>query len=263
MRGRQRGGMSRVQVLNVALDNVDRRELLERLTAGVVFTVSVDFIMKMQRDREFLALQRAAEYSIADGQTVVAASRFLGAPLKERIAGADLFPAFCEFHRDNHDIRIFVLGAGPGVAEEVRRRVNRRIDREIIVGACGPSYGFEANRAECLSIVEAVNRSQATVLAIGVGAPKQEKWIAAWRAELPAVRIFLPLGATLDFEAGRIARAPAWMRAAGLEWLFRLALEPRRLWRRYLVEDAPFLWLLLLQRIGKYRDPFSDQCRSA
>ncbi len=253
----------RVRILNVAIDNLDMRELLEELTAGVVFTVSVDFIMKMQRDREFLELQRTADYSVADGQMVVLASRWLGTPLKARVAGADLFPAFCRFHRDNPDIRIFALGAGPGVAAEAMRRVNQKVGRDIIVGAHSPSFGFDANEAECRSIVDAVNRSNATVLAIGVGAPRQEKWIAAWRALLPGVRIFLPIGATLDFEAGRIARAPAWIAAIGFEWLFRLALEPRRLWRRYLVDDLPFLWLIVRQRFGRYRDPFDDQCPSA
>jgi exopolysaccharide biosynthesis WecB/TagA/CpsF family protein len=250
-----------VRILNVDIDDIVEHELLEELVSGIVMTVNVDFIMKMQRDREFWQLHNAADYVVADGQLVVAASRLLGTPLRARVAGADLFPAFYTYHRSDPDIRIFVLGAAPGVANEVMKRVNRIVGREMIVGAISPSYGFESNEAECRTIVGAINRSGATVLAIGVGAPKQEKWIARWRGQLHQVRIFLPIGATLDFEAGRLPRAPELFQKIGLEWFFRLIVEPRRLWRRYLIDDPPFFWLLLLQRIGRYRDPFANHGR--
>lgn len=253
----------RVRILNVELDNLSRHELLERFTSGVVLTVNVDFIVQMQSDCAFLDIQRRADYSVADGQILVFASRFLGTPLKERIAGADLLPAFCEHHRDNPDVRIFLLGAAPGVAQAAMRTINVRAGRAIVVGAHSPCYGFERDDRECLEIVERINGSGATVLAIGVGAPKQEKWIAAWRSRLGGVRMFLPIGGSLDFLAGAKRRAPDWIGRAGLEWLFRLAQEPRRLWRRYLLEDPRFFRLVLQQRRGRYRDPFPDRASSA
>jgi exopolysaccharide biosynthesis WecB/TagA/CpsF family protein len=254
---------SRVRILNVELDNLTQRELLERFTSGVVFTVNVDFVMRLQRDDAFRDLQRRAEYCVADGQMVVFASRFLGTPLKGRIAGADLLPAFCEYHRENPDVRLFLLGAGPGVAESAMHRLNGGASRKIIVGAHSPSYGFDEDERECLAIVDLINSSAATALAIGVGSPKQERWIAAWRDRLVGIRMFLPIGASLEFAAGARRRAPRWIGSAGFEWLFRLAQEPRRLWRRYLVEDPRFFRLVLRQRLGRYQDPFPDRPSTA
>ncbi len=247
----------RVRILNVDVDDIVEDELLAQLDSGMVMTVNIDFIMRMQRDRAFWEIHRSADYVVPDGQLVVFASRLLGTPLRQRVAGADFFRSFYRHHRDNPDVRIFVLGAGPGVAAEVMRRVNGAVGRQIVVGAFTPTWGFENDMNECRRIVSAINASGATVLAIGVGAPKQEKWIERWRSELPAVRIFLPIGATLDFEAGRIRRAPRLLQRIGLEWLFRLGTEPRRLWRRYLVDDMPFFWLLFRQLFGSYRDPYS------
>jgi exopolysaccharide biosynthesis WecB/TagA/CpsF family protein len=138
------------------------------------------------------------------------------------------------------------------------RKLNSRGRRNIVVGAHGPSYGFEQNERECLEIVELINRSGATALAIGAGSPKQERWIAEWRDRLDGIRMFLPIGAALEFAAGARRRAPRWIGSAGFEWLFRLAQEPRRLWRRYLVDDPRFFQLVVQQRLGRYRDPFPD-----
>lgn len=254
---------TRVRILNVELDNLTQREFLERFTCGVVFTVNVDFVIRMQTDRAFLQLQRRADYSVADGQMLVFASRFLGTPLKERIAGADLLLAFCDHHRAHPDVRLFLLGAGPGVAEAAMHAINARIGRTIVVGAHSPSYGFESDERECRDIVDLINRSGATTLAVGAGTPKQEKWISDWRGRLNDVRMFLPIGAALDFTAGAKRRAPAWIGSAGFEWFFRLTQEPRRLWRRYLLEDSRFFRLVLEQRLGRYRDPFPDRQSNA
>jgi N-acetylglucosaminyldiphosphoundecaprenol N-acetyl-beta-D-mannosaminyltransferase len=249
---------TRVRIANVELDNLSQRELLERLDSGVVFTVNVDFVVQMQTDRRFLDLQRRADYSVADGQMLVFASRFLGTPLKERVTGADLLPAFCDYHRDNPDVRLFLLGARPGVALAAMHALNSRAGRRIVVGAHSPTFGFDGNERECLHIVEMIRRSGATVLAVGFGSPRQEKWIAAWRGPLDGVRIFLPVGAALDFTARVKRRAPQWIASAGFEWLFRLAQEPRRLWRRYLIDDRRFFGLVLRQRLGRYSDPFPE-----
>src|ERR1700690_3535542 len=100
-----------------------------------------------------------------------------------------------------------------------------------------------------------INDSGATALVVGVGAPKQEIWIARHRNRMPAVKWFMAMGATIDFEAGTLKRAPRWMSQSGLEWLYRLSQEPRRLSRRYLIECPPFFWLLAKQYLGIYRDP--------
>ncbi len=150
----------------------------------------------------------------------------------------------------------FLLG---GAADSPRRaayKINREAGREMVVGGYSPPFGFEHDPIECDRIIEMIREAGATVLAVGVGAPKQEKWIAKHRDRLPFIQIFMAIGATIDFEAGNISRAPRWVQSSGLEWLYRLSAEPGRLWRRYLIHDPPFFWLILKQRLGLYRSPF-------
>lgn len=246
----------KVRILNLLLDNISMVELLKSLKSGVVLTPNVDHVMKLQKDEEFFKIYNSADYKICDSKILLYISQFLGTPLKEKISGSDFFPAFCKFHRDNQSIRIFLLGGCEGVAEKARNRINNKIGKNIIVKAHSPSFGFESNEQECLEIVEKINQSQATVLAIGVGAPKQEKWIYKYKDKLPNVKIFLAVGATIDFEAGVVKRAPKWMSNLGIEWLHRLMSEPSRLWKRYLLDDMPFFWLTLKQKFNLYKSPF-------
>lgn len=245
-----------VNILGVELHNLTRAELLERMREGVFFNPNVDVIMKLIDDPEFHEIFHRAEFRICDSRIVQYGARFLGTPIRERIAGSDFFGEFCQYHRDDPEMRVFLLGAAPGVALCAQQRLNARLGREVVVEAHSPSFGFERSDDECSAIIERVNRSGATVLAVGLGAPKQEKWIMQHRLRMPGVKLFLAIGATIDFEAGRVPRAPGWMRHAGLEWAYRLMREPRRLWRRYLVEGPPFLWLVLRQRLGLYAPGF-------
>lgn len=245
--------MKRVKILNIFLDNSSLRELLTELVEGVVFTPNVDHMIKLQKDRDFFRIYQKADYRLCDSKILMYASRFLGTPLREKISGSDFFPAFYTYHKDNEKIKIFLLGARKGVAKKAQEIINAKIGRNIIVGSYSPTFGFENNEKECLEIVEIIKRSSATVLAVGVGAPKQEKWIYKYKDKLPNIKIFLAVGATIDFEAKNIKRAPQWMSDVGLEWLYRLLCEPRRLWKRYLIEDLPFLWLILLQKFNCYK----------
>lgn len=239
-----------LNVLGVELHNLSRTELLAQMQSGVFFNPNVDVIMKLRRDAEFHRIFHQAEFRLCDSRILQFAAAFLGTPVKEKISGSDFFGEFCAHHAKNPEIRVFLLGAGPGVADTARARINQRLGREVIIGSHSPSFGFERNEAESLQLVERVNQSGATVLAVGVGAPKQEKWIMRYKSQMPGVRIFLAIGATIDFEAGNVQRAPGWISQLGVEWMYRLYKEPKRLWRRYIVDDPPFLWFLLLQRLG-------------
>lgn len=250
----------KVDILNVRFDNVSMLELLENLDHGVVYTPNVDHLMKLQKDAHFFTTYIDADYRVCDSQILIYAARFLGTPIKEKISGSDFFPAFCRYHRNNESVTIFLLGGAEGVADRAKAKINTKIGRDIIIGAHSPSFGFEKNEQECLELIELVNQSQATVLAVGVGAPKQEKWIHKYKDRFTHVKIFLAVGATIDFEAGAIQRSPAWMSKMGIEWLFRIYSDPKRLWKRYLVEDLPFFWLILQQKLGLYKAPgFSPQ----
>ena len=254
--------MKTVQILNAAIHDLTFDELLREYHSGLMVGLNVDTLMKLQKDAEYAKICSEAEFLIADGQIVIYASRFLGEPLREKVSGSDFLGAFCEYHRDHPEVTVFFLGAGPGVAETARQRVNARVGREIVVGAHSPSFGFEKDPDECARVIDIVNASRATALAVGLGAPKQEKWIARHRSRMPQVKHYLAIGATLDFEAGAVKRAPVWMSHSGLEWLFRLIQEPKRLSRRYLVEGPPFFGLLLAQKLGRYRNPHGSVAAS-
>jgi N-acetylglucosaminyldiphosphoundecaprenol N-acetyl-beta-D-mannosaminyltransferase len=245
--------MKTVKILNISIDNLSTKELLNQLHSGVVFTPNVDHLVKLQADPEFFQIYQSADYRVCDSKILLYAARFLGMRLKERVSGSDLFPAFYQFHRHNEAIKIFLLGSQHTIAQEARKKINTKVERNMVVAAHSPSWGFETNESECLEIVEMINNSGATVLAVGVGAPKQEKWIAKYRHQLPHIKVFLAIGATIDFEAGQLSRAPKWMSEVGLEWFYRLIAEPRRLWKRYLVEGTHFFWLVLKQKLNLYR----------
>jgi N-acetylglucosaminyldiphosphoundecaprenol N-acetyl-beta-D-mannosaminyltransferase len=242
-----------VNILDIEIDNLTLDEFLGQLSSGVVFTPNVDHLMKLQHDAEFMAAYDQADYRVCDSQVLMYAARFLGERMKGKISGSDLFPKFCEYHKYNEDIRIFLLGGAEGIPHLAMDNINRRTGRNIIIAAHSPSYGFEKNPEECHAIIEMVRQSGANVLVVGVGAPKQEIWIAKHRPMLPEIDIFLAVGAAIDFEAGNKPRSPDWMSRLGLEWLYRLITEPRRLWKRYLIDDLPFFKLLLLQRFSRRR----------
>lgn len=246
--------MKNVKILNVSINNLSTKELLSQLQSGVVFTPNVDHLIRLQKDSEFVKIYQTADYRVCDSKILYYASRFLGCPVKEKISGSDLFPAFYEYHQDNEDITIFLLGAKEGIAKKAQENINAKVGRQMVIGAHSPSFGFEKNEEECEQIIEMINRSGATVLGVGVGAPKQEKWIAKHKHRMPNVKIFLAIGATIDFEAGVLKRAPKWMSEVGMEWLFRLVSEPLRLWKRYL-EDTYFFWLVLKQKMNLYQVP--------
>jgi exopolysaccharide biosynthesis WecB/TagA/CpsF family protein len=250
--------MNQVRILNLDIDNLTMRELLEQLDRGVVYTPNVDHLLQLQDDRRFVEAYREADFKVCDSQLLVMAARFLGTPLREKLSGSDVFPAFCAFHRNDPQITIFLLGAREGVAARAMERLNARFGRRIVVGAYSPPFGFENDPAEGERILRTVEASGATVLAVGLGAPKQELFIHRCRSLLPSVRIFLAIGATIDFEAGTLSRSPGLLSRVGLEWFYRLCKEPRRLWRRYLLRGPRFFALLLRQRLGLYRDPWAS-----
>ncbi|RZM82637.1 WecB/TagA/CpsF family glycosyltransferase [Leptolyngbya iicbica] len=246
----EKGALSkRIEILNVGIDNLAVDEFLNNLNRGVVFTPNVDHLMRLREDQEFVKAYDVADYRVCDSQILMYASKFLGTPIKAKISGSDLFPMFCEHHRHNPKIKIFLLGGAEGVPQRAQKHINQRIGREIVVEAHSPTFGFEKDEAECQRIIEMIRNSSANVLIVGVGAPKQEKWIAKYQHQLPNIDIFMGVGAAIDFEAGNKLRSPRWMSEVGLEWLYRLLSEPKRLWKRYLFQDLPFLWLLLKEKL--------------
>jgi exopolysaccharide biosynthesis WecB/TagA/CpsF family protein len=143
------------------------------------------------------------------------------------------------------------------VAEIARRKVNAKVGREMVVATNAPSRDYDQHLGEIEALIDEINESKATVLVIGLGGGRQEKFIFKYKDRLPHVRLFLPLGGTIDYEAESLRRPPAWITNAGFEWLYRVLLEPRQRWRRYLVHQPPFLYLIGRQLLGRYKNPFA------
>jgi N-acetylglucosaminyldiphosphoundecaprenol N-acetyl-beta-D-mannosaminyltransferase len=247
----------KVSLLNVCVDDVSMDELVETFRRGVMLTLHVDMIMKLQKDREFYELLPRFDVITCDSQILAMGARLLGTPLAERVSGSDFFPRFYMRYKDDLSVTVFICGGGPGVAEIARRKVNAKISRAMVVGTNSPSRDFESHPEEIDQLISQINASGATVLVVGLGGGRQEKFIFKYRERMPKVGLFLPLGGTIDYEAGTLKRPPAWLTNIGLEWFYRVLQEPRQRWRRYFVHDPPFLYLLARQMMGLYRNPFA------
>jgi N-acetylglucosaminyldiphosphoundecaprenol N-acetyl-beta-D-mannosaminyltransferase len=193
-------------------------------------TPNVDHAVLFQHRGDLRAAYADASLVLADGVPIVLASRLLGRPLPERVAGSDLIP--CLFASTNARLRVYLLGAAPGVADAAARRIERLCNSVQVVGTYSPPLGFENDEFENDTILAAVASAKPDLLIVGLGAPKQELWVHRHRHLLQA-KVAICAGATIDFLAGKKQRSPVWMRRTGLEWLHRLWSEPRRLTARY------------------------------
>lgn len=244
----------RSRILNAWVDSLTVSEIVQRLDEGTLFTVNPDHLYHLQRNADFAAAYRSATLVSCDSKYVYWALNFLGRPIKQKSSGSDIVPAYWRYHAHNPAVSIYLLGAKPGVAETAKERINALAGREIVVGALGPSFNFVDDEREISDAIERINASGATCLIVGLGAPKQEIWIHRHRSQMPGVKVFMGVGATIDYEAEAVRRAPEWMNRNGLEWVYRMATEPRRYWRRYF-RTLEFFWLVLFDKLGAYKPP--------
>lgn len=244
-----------VDILNARVCALTEQQLLQQLDQGVLVTPNLDHLYMLQHDSDFYHCYQDAEWVVCDSRILYFCSHLLQHRVPETIPGSSFFTHYYLYHQNDPDCRIFLLGAKEGVALEAMHRINQRVGREIVVGAHSPSFGFENKPGEIESIIDIVRRSGANVVLVGLGAPKQEKFIHTYRHRMPEVRLWMALGATIDFEAGNIRRAPRWMQRIGMEWFYRMVCEPKRLIRRY-ARDLKFFYYFALQLIGKYNNPW-------
>jgi N-acetylglucosaminyldiphosphoundecaprenol N-acetyl-beta-D-mannosaminyltransferase len=237
----------RLRLGHVEVDAVTSGEALDAIEAlvaagrgGLVVTPNVHHVVIAERSPEFRAAYASADLSLADGVPIVLASRLLGPRLPEKISGSDLLGPLLE-RAGARGWRVYFLGAAPGIAEEAARRARERWG-VAVAGVDAPFFGGPDD-AEARAAAARVGKARAHLLLLAFGAPKQETFAHRYRAALgPAVA--MGVGVSFDYLAGRDRRAPPWVSRNGLEWLWRLVREPRRLWRRYLVEDPVFLAVL-------------------
>lgn len=228
-----------------AVDAIER--LVDGGRGGAVFTPNVDHVVNLERNARFRDAYQRADLSLADGTPIVWASRLLGSPLPERVSGADLVLPLMQRAAERR-YRVYLLGAGPGVAEKAGQVLRQRHGVDVV----GIDAPFIELGAVDEAVVSRIVAARPHLLLVALGAPKQELLIDHIRTRI-APTVALGIGASLDFIAGTVRRAPRWVSKAGLEWLFRLSQEPRRLWRRYLVDD-PYFALILLRTLRLPRE---------
>jgi N-acetylglucosaminyldiphosphoundecaprenol N-acetyl-beta-D-mannosaminyltransferase len=211
---------------------------------------NVNSIVEAQRNPQFQQALRNATISVPDGMPLVWLGRLKEYPIRRRVYGPELMLGFCAV-AEKKEYRHFFYGGSPGTPEKLKEVLLRKFPNLQVVGAYSPPFrSLTAEEDE--QIVEMINRAAPDVVWVGLGAPKQEIWMQEHRTRLQ-VPVLAGVGAAFDFFTGRVKQAPPWMRDHGLEWLYRLLQEPGRLWRRYLIGNAKFLYYLLLEQTGLKR----------
>lgn len=254
---------SRSQVGGVAFDRLSMPETVAEIvfmanqssTPRAVFTGNLDHMAQLRRDRDFQAAYSEADLILADGMPLVWLSRIgpTGQRLTERVTGSDLFWELGEASA-TCGLRLFFLGGADGAADGAAEKVRQKFPGANIVGTyCPPKATFDTPEEQA-KIQAVVRAARPDVLLVAFGAPKQEKWIAQNKALLQ-VPVCVGVGGSFEMACGKIKRAPRWMQKTGLEWGFRLAQEPQRLWRRYLLRDVPTLFHLTAHQIRTHKAP--------
>ena len=232
--------MSRMKFLNTEIDNLNMDEAVEAIDKLIikrdnsyVVTPNVDHILRLEDDEEFAEIYKNAALRLTDGMPLVWISKMKHTPIKEKVSGSDMFPRVCELAAKK-GYSVFLLGAAEGVAAKAAENLQNKYPGLKIAGTYSPSFGFEKKEDEVNNIIKMLNDPKPDVLAVGLGSPKQEKFIYKYKDKLN-VPVSLAIGASIDFEAGNKKRAPRFMQKAGLEWLYRLCKEPRRMFMRNLM----------------------------
>lgn len=219
-----------------------------RSATRYVVTPNVSLTMLHQDSSAFRKVIHHADLTIADGAPLVRASKWLGKDLPERVAGSDLVYSLFDSAIEEMPLRIYLLGAAPGVANRAADVIAKRWPAVKVVGTMSPDFGFEKDAQQNAAIVKEVNAAEPDVLIVGLGAPKQETWAYEHREQLSAA-VTLCVGGTIDFIAGEQTRCPAWVAKLGVEWVWRIATNPRRLLGRY-VGDSIRLPRLFLDEVS-------------
>lgn len=245
--------MARIKFMNTNIDNLTMTEtlneidkLIQKKNCSYVVTPNVDHIVRLEKDVELQKVYKNASLILTDGKPLIWISKWYKTPIKEKISGSDLFPKVCELAA-NKNYTMYLLGAAEGVADTAVKNLMKKYPELNVVGTYSPPFGFEKNEQEMNKIKTQIQEVHPDILIVGLGCPKQEKFMYYHCKEL-GVPISFGLGASIDFEAGNIKRAPKWMSNHGLEWLYRFSKEPKRLFKRYFVDD-----LKIIQVARKYR----------
>ncbi|HLK15892.1 MAG TPA: WecB/TagA/CpsF family glycosyltransferase [Fimbriimonadaceae bacterium] len=248
----------RVTIRGVPFSRVGEREAADYILAcvkagvgGVVLAANTDVLRICDQKPEVRAHFERATIVTPDGMPIMWAAKLQGQPLVERLPTSNLILTMIQAAEES-DVSVFLLGGNEGVAEAAAERYRQLHPNLKVTGSHCPPFGFESSEAEMAKIREALRESEPDVVFVGLGVPKQERLIEALRGEFPATW-FMATGISFSYAAGELKQAPRWLQALGLEWFFRLCQEPRRLFRRYILQDLPFLFPLLSEALRSRR----------
>jgi N-acetylglucosaminyldiphosphoundecaprenol N-acetyl-beta-D-mannosaminyltransferase len=236
-------GVSAVQIPQVI--EILERWVLERSRSHYVAVTGMHGITEAQYDETFRSILRTADLVVPDGMPLVWIGRWRGFRLKRRVYGPELMATF--FAQTGDRYRHFFYGGAPGVADRLSEAARERYGIRVVGTHCPPFRPLTAEEDQ--TAIQTIEDARPDVLWVGLSTPKQERWMHE-HADRLSVPVMLGVGAAFDLNAGLLRQAPSWMRENGLEWLFRLAAEPRRLWHRYLVLGPKFAWNVSLDLLG-------------
>ena len=245
--------MEKIRFLNTYVNNVTMQETTDAIEEMIrtdkksyVVEVNVDVIMKIEKDALLKELTDKADMVLVDGKPLIWISKFHKKPIKAKISGSDLVPRLCEIAAEK-GYTMYILGGADGIAEKAKKRLEKKLPGIKIVGTYAPPFGFEKDGQELAKINNMISEVHPDLLITCFGCPKQEKFINNNIDKYDA-KVSVCAGATVDFLAGNIKRAPRWMSNHGLEWFYRFLQEPKRMFKRYFVDDVKILGL-----VWKYR----------
>ncbi|GAA6264662.1 WecB/TagA/CpsF family glycosyltransferase [Ruminococcus sp. f11] len=241
--------MEKQPLLNTYVNNVDMNETLsaidEMIVSGkksYIVAINVDVVMKIENDLYLKRITDEADMVLVDGQPLVWISKWHKHPVKAKISGSDLVPLLCR-RAARKEYSIFIIGGKDGIAEKAKRNLEKDYPAIKIVGIYTPPFGFEMDDDELDKINCMISDTHPDLLIVCFGCPKQEKWIYENYKKYDA-KVSICAGATVDFLAGNVARAPKWMSEHGLEWFYRFMQEPKRMFKRYFVDDVKIIKLI-------------------
>ncbi len=240
--------LNRMRFMNTYVDNVTEEEAIRHIeecvknrTIGFVVTPNVDQIVMMEKNLYFREICDNAELSVVDGHPLLWIAKWYKRPIKEKICGSDLMPHLCKIAAEK-GYKVFLLGAAEGIAAKAADILVEQNPGLKIAGTYSPPFGFEKDEKELEKINTILKESEADLLFVGMGAPKQSVFIYENMHKYQIPMSFC-VGATIDFIAGEQKRAPRWMTNHGLEWLYRLFKEPKRMFKRYIINDTKIIRL--------------------
>lgn len=225
----------------------DSVELIEKFISDKkkhqVCVPNVYTTVLMQRDEEFKEIHNSSSLAIPDGMPLVWVSRLYGKPIPVRVSGTELFLESAKI-ASQKGYKFFILGGSPGIPEKIKKKLNEKYQTLKIIGTYSPPFVREFSEEETHRMISMINNVKPDVLWVGMTAPKQEKWIGKHLDKLQ-VHVAVGVGMAFDILAGEKKRAPKLIQNVGLEWLYRLCKEPKRLWKRYLIGNTVFIWLVI------------------